>query len=102
MGVSPFQYRTGEDIRVGDRLFWAGQEALMEHVVSPDDPERMGWHFESGGIVFILVHGHRFALPVDEVELDHMEFVMRSEDDPGKEWQKGWQGPQMGGGEDSS
>jgi hypothetical protein len=98
----PFHYRSGEEIRLGDRIFYAGEPALVEHVVPPGTPECEGWQLSEGGVVVLTKAGMRYALETDEMELDHLEFKLCATDDPDKSWHRDWLGPQMGGREDGS
>jgi hypothetical protein len=83
----PYRYATGEELRVGDRVLWSGERALVEVVMAPDDPKRFDQLLETGGVSILTQSGSRFALEYDEVELKHFVFCMRSENDPEKSWQ---------------
>lgn len=92
----PVKYATGELAQVGDRILYAGERALVEHVVAPDSPEAPGWQREDGGFVVITQSGIRYSLDGDMADMEkHAEFVMRAVDDPNREWQRDWSWPNM-------
>ena len=95
--AEPFRYRSGEEIQVGDRIFYARLRALIEHVLSPDDDQRNNWQLSEGGVVFLTELGDRLSLQLDEHDLEDIRFKMRSVDDPQKHWQKDWPRPRGGG-----
>jgi hypothetical protein len=75
------KYRSGEQIRKGDRVTFFGNPAEIELVASdPNDPEA-AWHVqEFGGGVMVLdpmVSGRTF-IPADQLdESEELEFVSR-------------------------
>jgi hypothetical protein len=86
MSASILKYRSGEDVRKGDRVRFHGNPAVIEFLCEPEDPDpQVGWHIkEVGGGVLILdplVSGRTF-IPKDELEqYEDLEFVSRGGDE---------------------
>jgi len=76
------RYRTGEEIKKGDRVLFHGNPAEIELVaLDPNDPQQ-AWHVsEFGGGVLVsepIVFGHAF-IPSDQLdECEDLEFVSRA------------------------
>jgi hypothetical protein len=76
------KYRSGEEIRKGDRVLFHGNPAEIELVASvPNDPEAVWYLREFGGGVMVLdpmVSGRTF-IPADQLgEGEDLEFVSRA------------------------
>jgi hypothetical protein len=82
MSTMILKYRSGEEIRKGDRVLFHGNAAEVELVArDPNDPEAV-WHMqEFGGGVLVLdpmVSGRTF-IPKDQLdEYEDLEFVSRA------------------------
>jgi hypothetical protein len=82
MRQAVLRYRSGEEIKKGDRLLFHGNPAEIELVsTDPNDPEQ-AWHVsEFGGGVLIsdpMVSGRTFV-PRDQLdEYEDLEFVSRA------------------------
>lgn len=83
MSALILRYRSGEEIRKGDRVRFHGNPAEIEKVsCDPEDPDPdVAWHLkEFGGGVLILdplVSGRTF-IPSDQLDEDEdLEFVSR-------------------------
>jgi hypothetical protein len=81
--MSALKYRSGEEIKNGDRVLFHGNAAKIELVAcDPNDPDpNVAWHVkEFGGGVLILdplVSGRTF-IPSDSLdEYEDLEFVSR-------------------------
>jgi hypothetical protein len=74
-----FMYQSGEQIRSGDRIEYAGAPGVVEFVVTgaSDDPS-MNWYIEkfpSGGFMIVTAkHGSIFMSEADE----DLDFVSRA------------------------
>jgi hypothetical protein len=82
MSAMIFKYRSGEEIRKGDRVLFHGNSAEVEFVAcDPNDPEAV-WHMkEFGGGVLILdpMVSARTFIPKDQLEeYEDLEFVSRA------------------------
>jgi hypothetical protein len=82
MNVLILKYRSGEEIRKGDRVLFHGNPAEVELVArDPNDPEA-AWHMqEFGGGVMILdpMASARTFIPTDQInEYEDLEFVSRT------------------------
>jgi hypothetical protein len=76
------KYRSGEEIKKGDRVLFHGNPARIELVAcDPSEPETDWYVQEFGGGVMVLdpiVSGRTF-IPADQIEeYDDLEFVGRS------------------------
>jgi hypothetical protein len=75
------KYRSGEEIKKGDRVLFHGNAGEVELVAcDPNDPEA-AWHIqEFGGGVLILevVLGRSFILADQLDECEDLEFVSRA------------------------
>ena len=85
MPAPTLRYRSGEEIRKGDRVLFHGNAAQVELVAcDPNDPDQViAWHMqETGGGVMILdpaVSGRTF-IETDAIEdYEDLEFVSRIE-----------------------
>jgi hypothetical protein len=79
---SLLKYRSGEEIRKGDRVLFHGNPAEIELVAfDPNDPEH-AWHVqEFGGGVLIsdpMVSGRSFIRRESIAEYEDLEFVSRA------------------------
>jgi hypothetical protein len=79
------KYRSGEEIKKGDRVLFHGNLAEVQLVsCDPNDPDpEVVWHIkEYGGVVMIsdpLVSGRTF-IPKDQLdEYEDLEFVSREQ-----------------------
>ncbi len=81
------KYRTGEEIRRGDRIRFHGNPAEIEAVASnvfcdPDD-EATAWYVQArgGGVMILdpLVSGRTFIRAGEIPEYEDLEFVSRAE-----------------------
>jgi hypothetical protein len=83
MGQPRLKYRSGEEIKNGDRVLFHGNPAEIELVaLDPNDPQQ-SWHVsEFGGGVLIsdpMVSGRTF-IPRDQLdECEDLEYVSRAE-----------------------
>lgn len=83
MPAPTLRYRSGEEIRRGDRVLFHGNAAEVELVASdPNDPDPVvAWHMkESGGGVMILdpaVSGRTFIEKDSLENYEDLEFVSR-------------------------
>ncbi len=83
MSASILKYRSGEEIKIGDRVLFHGNPAEVELVSSdPTDPNpEVAWHIkEFGGGVLIrdpMVSGHTFIPAEQLAEYEDLEFVSR-------------------------
>ena len=82
--MQPFtlKYRSGEEIKKGDRVVFHGNPAEIELVsIDPNDPEQEWYVTEFGGGVLIsdpMVSGRTF-IPRDQLdEYEDLEFVSRA------------------------
>jgi hypothetical protein len=81
--VPRLKYRSGEEIRKGDRVLFHGTAAEIDFVVfDPNDPDpELAWHMkESGGGVMILepaVSGRTFIGKDSLEDYEDLEFVSR-------------------------
>lgn len=77
------KYRSGEEIRKGDRVMFHGVLGEIDLVASdPDDPDASWYIEEFGGGVGIkeLIAGRTF-ISADQIdECEDLEFVSRAED----------------------
>ena len=73
------QYRTGEDVRVGDVVAYAGDEGIVEHVILPGTEDAVEFQAASGGLMFLTYWGVRFLIE-DLVEEEDFEFISRFND----------------------
>jgi hypothetical protein len=76
------KYRSGEEIRKGDRVRFHGNPAEVELVACDRNDPEAAWHMEEyGGGVMILdpmVSGRTF-IPTDQIdEYEDLEFVSRA------------------------
>jgi hypothetical protein len=77
------QYRSGQEIKKGDRVLFHGNPAEIELVAcDPDDPDPdIAWHMkEHGGGVMVLdpmVSGRSFIPSGSLDEYEDLEFVSR-------------------------
>jgi len=76
------RYRSGEEIRKGDRVCFHGNPAEVELVATdPDDPGQAWYVKQFGGGVMIrdpIVSGRAF-IPADQLqECEDLEFVSRA------------------------
>ena len=74
MSAITLKYRSGEEIRKGDRVLFHGNPAEVEHVAcNPDDPEAV-WHVQEfgGGVLSLdpMVSGRTF---ISKDQLDEYE-----------------------------
>jgi hypothetical protein len=78
----PMRYRTGEEIRSGDRVLFHGEPGTIEFVVTGSTDPETEWYMETyGGGVMIAepkFFGHAFIAlgQVDELE-ELLQFVAR-------------------------
>ena len=81
------KYRTGEEIRRGDRIRFHGKPAEIEAVASdalcdPDDAAT-AWHVQeyAGGVMILdsMVSGRTFIRADEIPEYEDLEFVSRAE-----------------------
>jgi hypothetical protein len=83
MSAPALKYRSGEEIRKGDRVQFHGNAAEIELVAcDPNDPDpEISWHIkEFGGGVLILdpsVSGRTFIRSESLPEYEDLEFVSR-------------------------
>jgi hypothetical protein len=83
MSALILKYRSGEEIRKGDRVLFHGNAAEIELVaLDPNDPDpEIAWHIkESGGGVMILdpaVSGRTFIEKDSLEDYEDLEFVSR-------------------------
>jgi len=81
--MSALRYRSGEEIKIGDRVVFHGNAAEIELVAcDPNDPEPgVAWYMkEHGGGVLILdpLVSERTFIPSDSLhENEDLEFVSR-------------------------
>jgi hypothetical protein len=80
--VMILKYRSGEEIKNGDRVLFHGNPAHIELVArEPGDPESAWYLEEFGGGVLVLdpmVSGRSF-IPADQIdEYEDLEFVSRA------------------------
>jgi len=80
--MNPLKYRSGEEIRKGDRVLFHGHQAEIELVAcDPDDPETT-WHLsEYGGGVLVSDPkvSVRAFIPRDQLdEYEDLKFVSRA------------------------
>ena len=84
MTALPLKYRSGEEIKVGDRIRFHGNEGEIEIVASPMDADpATDWYVtEYGGGIMVrepLVFGRAF-IPIDQLRsCEDLEFVLRSD-----------------------
>jgi hypothetical protein len=76
------KYRSGEEIRKGDRVLFHGNPAEVEFVACDSNDPEAAWHMkEYGGGVLVsdpMVSGRTF-IPTDQLdEYEDLEFVSRS------------------------
>jgi hypothetical protein len=85
MHQSVLKYRSGEEIKKGDRVLFHGNPAAVQLVsCDPNDPDpEVVWHIKEydGGVLISdpMVSGHTF-IPQDQLEeYEDLEFVSRAE-----------------------
>ncbi len=77
------KYRSGEEIRKGDRVRFHGNPAEVELVACDRNDPEGAWHVEEygGGVIdppHPMVSGHTF-IPTDQIdEYEDLEFVSRA------------------------
>jgi hypothetical protein len=76
------KYRSGEEIRKGDRVLFHGNPAEVEFVARDSNDPEAAWHMkEYGGGVLVsdpMVSGRTF-IPTDQLdEYEDLEFVSRA------------------------
>ena len=79
----PLKYRSGEEIKKGDRVLFHGNPAEIEFVAYDANDRETGWRMtEYGGGILLsdpMVSGRAF-IPRDQLgEYEDLEFVSRSE-----------------------
>ena len=82
MNRSRLTYRTGEEIKQGDKVLFHGNPAEIELVAcDPNDLESASYVQEFGGGIMVLdpsVSGHTF-IPADQIgEYEDLEFAGRA------------------------
>ena len=70
------QYRTGEEVRVGDVVTYAGDEGIVEYIILPGTEDAIECLAASGGLMFLTYWGVRFLLE-DLAEEEDFEFISR-------------------------
>ena len=76
------KYRSGEEIRKGDRILYFGNPAEIELVACDPGDKQADWYLEQygGGIMILdpMASGRTF-IPADQIdEEDHLDFVARA------------------------
>ena len=82
MWPTTLKYRSGQDIRKGDRVLFHGNPAEIELVAyDPNDPDT-AWHlseYDGGVLVSDLMVSGRTFIPRDQLEeYEDLEFVARA------------------------
>jgi hypothetical protein len=82
MQNAPLKYRSGDEIKKGDRVLFHGNEAKIELVArDPDDPEESWYVSEYGGGVMVsdpLVSGRTFIQAGSLAEYEDLVYVSRA------------------------
>jgi hypothetical protein len=75
----PLRYQSGDEVKKGDRILYAGERGTIDFVVSPDNPEH-SWYvkqYGAGCMILVTPFGSLFLThPQDDEDLD---FVARGE-----------------------
>ena len=80
----PFFYRSGEEIKKGDRVLYHREPGRIELVAEdPNDPDpEVKWHMEEhgGGIMIANAAFGRVFIPADQIaENEDLEFATRAD-----------------------
>lgn len=84
MTTAPLKYRSGEEIKAGDRIRFYGNAAEIElFAIDPSDPDpELVWFVREygGGIMVLdpLVSGRTF-IDSDQIDNEDLEFVSRGQ-----------------------
>jgi hypothetical protein len=82
LGKPVLKYRSGDEIRKGDRVLFHGNPAEVDFVASGADDSNEAWYFtESGGGIMILdlaVSGRTFIQASSLDKYEDLEFVSRA------------------------
>jgi len=75
----PLKYHSGEEVRAGDRVLYAGEPGTIEFVASATDPETVWYVQEFGGGCMLLVAPFGRLFLSDSQTDEDLDFVARSE-----------------------
>ncbi|MFZ3333731.1 MAG: hypothetical protein WA197_24040 [Candidatus Acidiferrales bacterium] len=82
MPLSPLKYRSGEEIKKGDRVLFRGEPGTIELVVVDFGDAEANWHMETHGGGMMIIEPKFFGrafIPADQIdETEDLEFVSRA------------------------